>query len=214
MTISQRVRVFIVDDHPMYREGVANAIRQRPELELVGAAGDGRAALADLGRLRPDVALLDIQMAELDGIALVAALRRDGVPTRAICLSAYYDHGVVHRALAAGALGFLSKDATAHQICDAVLAVSRGQTVLGPDIQTAVAEAIRRREPALGSSLSPRELEVLRLTSDGLSAPEIAAQLHLSATTVKTHLQRGYEKLDVSDRASAVKAAMRLGLLE
>ena len=214
MPEARRVTVFLLDDHPMYREGVANAIGRRPELELVGVATEGRGALDQISRLRPDVALLDIQVPGLDGLAVVKALTRDELQTRAIFLSAYYDQRVVYDALSAGAAGFLSKEALGDEICESILRVARGETVLGADIQSAVAQAIREREPLSGPVLSPREREVLRLTADGRSAPQIAAELYLSPTTVKTHLQRIYEKLGVSDRAAAVREAMRHGLIE
>ena len=214
MTGPARVTVFLLDDHPVYREGLVNAVKRRPELELVGEAADGRTALAEIARLQPEVALVDVQVPDLDGLAVVKALKRDAVPTRAIFLSAYFDQRIVYDALSAGAAGFLSKDALGDEICEAILRVARGETVLGNDVQGAVAEAIRAREPASGPVLSDREREVLKLTADGRSAPQIAEELFLSPTTVKTHLQHAYEKLGVSDRAAAVREAMRRGLIE
>ena len=214
MERGSRVTVFLLDDHPVYREGLVDAVKRRPELELVGEAGDGRAALEEVARLRPDVAVMDIQVPDLDGLAVVKALQRDGVPTRTIFLSAYFDRQIVYEALSAGAAGFLSKDALGDEICETVLRVARGETVLGKEIQGAVAEAIRGREPSAGAVLTDREREVLKLTADGRSAPQIAEELYLSPTTVKTHLQRAYEKLGVSDRAAAVREAMRRGLIE
>jgi two-component system nitrate/nitrite response regulator NarL len=139
---------------------------------------------------------------------------REQLPTRVVFLSAHVDSEVVYRAVALGAAAYLSKEADRAAIFDAVVAVARGQTVLSPEIQSGLAEQIQRREAAPCPVLSPREQDVLQLIAAGGSAPEIARQLHLSPSTVKTHMQSLYEKLGVSDRAAAVAAAMRNGLLE
>lgn len=198
----------------MYREGVVSALRRRAEITSVAEAASGREALEVLGRLQPDVALLDIQMADLDGVHVARVISRDSLPTRTVFLSAYYDQEIVYKALAAGAAGYLSKDARGNEIADAVVAVARGETVLGRDIQAAVAQRIRQTAEQTQPALSAREREVLQLVSAGLSAPEVARRLNLSPTTVKTHLQRVYEKLGVGDRAAAVAEAMRRQLLE
>jgi two-component system nitrate/nitrite response regulator NarL len=211
---SGRVRVFVADDHPLVREGLLRAVSQEPSLELVGSAGDGREALEEIRRVRPDVALLDVKMPELDGIAVVRALTRDEMPTRVVFLSAYVDSAVAYRALAEGARGFLSKDASASAVCEAILAADRGETVMSQEIQGGLAEEIRLRAAPERVSLSGREREVLALIADGQSAPDIAQRLHLSPATVKGHLGSLYEKLGVSERAAAVAEAMRRGLIE
>jgi two-component system, NarL family, nitrate/nitrite response regulator NarL len=211
---SARLEVVVADDHPVYRDGVVSALRRRAEIEVVAELGGGADALAAIRELAPDVAVLDFQMPGLDGVAVAAAVSRDGLPTRTLFLSAYYDRQIVYDALAAGAGGFLSKDAKGIEISDAVLAVARGETVLGGDIQALLAAEIRRAAARDGPTLTARESEVLRLVADGLSAPDIARSLHLGTTTVKTHLQRVYEKLGVTDRAAAVAEAMRRNLLE
>jgi len=209
-----RIKVLIADDHPMYREGLVGALRRMPELEIAGEAASGREALEEIVRIEPDVAVLDIQMGELDGVRVANAVSRDELATRTLFLSAYYDREIVYEALAAGASGFLSKEATGREIADAISAVARGETVLGRDIQSALAAQIRRAAASERPALSARERQVLGLVADGRSAPQVARELHLSPTTVKTHLQRVYEKLGVSDRAAAVAEAMRRGLLE
>jgi two-component system, NarL family, nitrate/nitrite response regulator NarL len=198
----------------MYREGVVSVLRRRAEIVSVAEAESGRQALEALGRVQPDVALLDIQMSDLDGVQVARVISRESLPTRTLFLSAYYDQDIVYKALAAGAAGYLSKDAKGNEIADAVIAVARGETVLGRDIQAAVAQRIRQTAEQTGPSLSAREREVLQLVSAGLSAPDVARRLNLSPTTVKTHLQRVYEKLGVGDRAAAVAEAMRRDLLE
>ena len=209
-----RTRVFLADDHPMYRQGLIDTIKRRPELELVGSAVNGREAVDEIKRLQPDVALLDIKMPLLDGLGVLRAISRAESETKVIFATAYWESELVYTAVAAGAAGFLSKDSGGPQICETISRVDRGETVLGPDVQASLASEIRRRAPDDGAALTPREREVLGLTAEGLAAPEIADRLHLGATTVKTHLQRAYEKLEVSDRAAAVAEAMRRGLLD
>jgi two-component system nitrate/nitrite response regulator NarL len=196
------------------REGLLRAVGEQPALELVGSAGNGREALEQIRRVQPDVALLDVKMPELDGIAVVRAVTRDALPTRIVFLSAYVDSAVAYRALAEGAAGFLSKEASATAVCDAIVAAARGETVLSPEVQSGIAEEIRMRAAPERLNLSARENEVLVLIADGLSAPDIARLLHLSPATVKGHLHSLYEKLGVKERAAAVAEAMRRGLLE
>jgi two-component system, NarL family, nitrate/nitrite response regulator NarL len=193
---------------------VARAIRSRPELELVGEAADGRAALAALAAERPDVAVVGGGLGGLSGEQLLNAVTRDGLRTRVVMIGARPQPGQVYAALAGGAAGYLTKDTDAGQLCDAIAAVARGATVLSPELQAGVAAEIRLRAPLTRPLMSARERETLMLIAEGLSAPEIGRVLHLSTATVKTHLQHIYEKLGVSERAAAVAEAMRRGLLE
>lgn len=209
-----RIRVYLADDHPMFLRGIVQEVKLRPELELVGQAADGRQALADLRSLHPDVAVIDLRIPSLSGLEVLSAARRGQLKTRIVFLSAHLDSDLVYRALAAGASGYLSKEADRDEILDAVVAAWRGQVVLAPEVQTGLAGEIRRREVVERPILTPREAEVLALTADGLHAPEIAERLHLGVTTVRSHMQNMYEKLGVSDRAAAVAKAMRTGLLE
>lgn len=211
---SDRIRVLIADDHPLYRTGLVDTVKRRPDLELVAQAEDGAAALHEIRALTPDVCVLDVKMPGLGGVEVLKAVEREGLDVSVVFVSAYYDSDVVYGALGCGASGYLSKDSTGDEICDALVAASRGRTTLGADVQAAVAREIRRRSGDHERLLTPREHEILRLTADGMSAPDIARKLHLGATTVKTHLQRVYEKLGVSDRAAAVAEAMRRGILD
>ena len=208
------MRVLAADAQPLFREAVARAIRERPELELVGEAGDGRAALTAIGAERPDVAVLDGTLGGLTGEQVLNAVARDGLETRVVLIEARPDPGQVYAALADGAAGYLTKDTSARELCDAIAAVARGETVLAPELQAGMAEQIRRGSPRRRPLMSQRERQTLVLIADGLSAPEIGRALHLSTATVKTHLQHIYEKLGVSERAAAVAEAMRRGLLE
>jgi two-component system nitrate/nitrite response regulator NarL len=212
--MSDRVRVLVADDHPMFRDAIVRAVRERPEFEVVAEAGDGRAALQAIRDERPDVAVLDLRMPELDGLQVATALRRDGIETRVVLLSAFIDGALVYQAVAAGAAAYLTKEADRGEVCDTIAAVARGETVLAPEAQAGLAAEVRLRAAPTGPALSPREREVLAMVAQGDSAPDIAATLHLSAATIKGHLQSLYEKLGVSDRAAAVAEAMRRGLLE
>jgi two-component system, NarL family, nitrate/nitrite response regulator NarL len=209
-----RISVLVADDHPVYREGIVRAVRERPELELVGEVASGREALAAIQALAPAVAVLDMKMPDLDGRQVLTAIKRDGLATKVVFVSAYLDSEVVYAAIGGGARGYLSKDATRQQICDAIAAVARGGTVFAAEVQTGLAHEIQLRSTDDTILLTPREREILALTAQGFLAPEIGRRLFLSPATVKTHLQRLYGKLGVSDRAAAVAEAMRRGLLE
>jgi len=208
------VRVLAADGQPLYRDAVARAIRERPELELVGQAGDGREALAAIGAEEPDVAVLDRTLTGLSGEQVLNAVARDGLRTRVVLIAARAEPGEVYAALAEGAAGYLTKGADARELCDAITAVARGRTVLAPELQAGVAGEIRLRAVHNRPLMSDRERETLTLIAEGLSAPQIGRTLHLSTATVKTHLQHIYEKLGVCERAAAVAEAMRRGLLE
>jgi len=206
--------VLVADDHPVYREGIVRAVKERPDLELVAEVATGREALDAIAELRPHVAVLDMKMPDLDGRHVLGAIGRDELPTRVLFVSAYVDSEIVYAAIGGGARGYLSKDATRQQICDAVAAVGRGDTVFAAQVQTGIAREIQLRSADAGVLLTPREREILELTAQGFLAPDIGRRLYLSPATVKTHLQRLYGKLGVSDRAAAVAEAMRRGLLE
>ena len=208
------VRVLVADDHPVYRRGVVRAIGGRQGFEVVGEADNGGAALDGIVELEPDVALLDVDMPEPDGLDVLEEVVRRELPTRVILLSGHAESDPMYRAIAAGVAGYLIKTADRDTICDAIAAVVRGETVLAAEVQQALAGELRTRSGPSAPLLSVREQEVLRLTSDGCSAKEIADRLDISATTVRTYLSHAYDKLGVSDRAAAVAEAMRQGLLE
>jgi two-component system nitrate/nitrite response regulator NarL len=213
--MGERTQVLIADDHPLFREAIEDAVKSRPDLSLVGTAEDGRTAIEGIERLRPDVAVLDMRMPGLDGSQVLNAVIRDGLPTRVLFLSTYAESGMVYELIARGAAGYLDKVSSAEEICDAIVAVSRGETVLSPSIEGGVLEQIRVRGSGdAASKLTSRESEVLKLVAQGDSAPDIAERLFIEPSTVKTHLQNIYEKLGVSERAAAVAEGMRRGLLE
>ena len=213
-TARESVRVVVVDDHPFFRDGLIRGLRETGYLQVVGEAGSGREGLEVIALERPDVAVLDYQMPDLTGLEVVRAVLRQGLPTRTLILSAVTDSAIVFRALEEGAQGYLSKEARRSEIVDAVRRVGQGQTVVPPELAAGLADQIRLRATSTGPVLSEREQQVLAGFARGLSIPELAAELFLGASTVKTHTQRLYEKLGVSDRAAAVAEGMRRGLLE
>jgi two-component system nitrate/nitrite response regulator NarL len=210
----RRVTVVVVDDHPFFRDGVTRGLARDGRIEVLGEAATGAEALAVIGRELPDVALVDYQLPDMNGVDVTHALRRDSVATRVLLVSAFTDGAVVFRALEEGAAGYLAKDASRTELIDAVLQVARGETVIPGGLTEGLAAQIRLRAQPSAPALTPRELDVLKGFARGLSIPQLAAELFVAPSTVKTHTQRLYEKLGVSDRAAAVAAAMRLRLLE
>ena len=208
-------RVVVIDDHPFFRDGLIRGLRQSGQLEVVGEAGDGREGLELIRSVRPDVAVLDYQMPDLDGLDVVRAVTRDKLSTKTLILSALTDSAVVFQALQEGANGDPSKDSRRAQIVDAVLQVAQGRTVVPPELTAGLADQIRlRAQTSAGRRSASGSGRCCRASRAGLSIPQLAAELYLGASTVKTHTQRLYEKLGVSDRAAAVAEAMRRGLLE
>jgi len=209
-----RLTITIADDHPVYRQGLERAIRDRPDLELVASSSDGREALERIHQLEPDIAVVDVRMPGLDGLKIVAAAKRDGLRTKVILLTGYEDSSAAYRALAQGAAGYVSKASDHTELCDAIVTAGRGETVIAPQFAAGIASEIQLRETSERPALTARESEVLTLLAEGRTAQKIGDELHLSEATVKTHLHNLYEKLAVSDRAAAVATAMRWGLLE
>jgi len=210
---SRPVRVLVADDHPLYRRAIVRAVHEHPRLELAGEAVDGEDALAQVRRRQPDIAVLDVRMPGLDGMEVLASLARDAPETRVMLLSAFSEGELVYKALAAGAAGYLSKDADEREITRAILAIAAGETVVSSELSGEVLGSIREQALRKAPVLSPREREILALAAEGKSGPEIGRELYLSPATVKTYFERIYDKLEVSDRAAAVAQALRRGLL-
>lgn len=204
------VRVVVADDHPAMRTGVVALLTSDPDLEIVGKAGDGREALELVAALRPDVAVLDLRMPVLDGVAATKRIVAEHPATKVLILTTYDTDKDIERAIDAGALGYLLKDAGRDQLTTAVRAAARGETVLAPRVAARLVARMRTPAPI---TLSPRETEVLQAVADGLSNPDIGLRLHITEATVKTHLLRIFAKLDVNDRTAAVVEAMTRELL-
>jgi two-component system nitrate/nitrite response regulator NarL len=212
--VSGQLSVVVADDHPVYREGVARALDAREELELVAVCEDGPGALTELRRRAPDVAVLDLGLPGMHGREVIEAAVAAGLPTRPLVVSGYVDPPLVHAVLAAGAAGYLSKASPAEEIADAAVAVGRGGTVLGGDVQASLTGHLRRERLSARQLLTAREVGVLRLLAEGLGAAQIGRELSISITTVKSHLQHVYDKLGVSTGPAAVRQAARRGMLD
>lgn len=214
MNAGPRLTVVLAEDQPLFLRGLTLAVKARGTLELVGSAADGRRALELVREQQPDVLVLDLGLPLLDGRAVLEAVARDALPTRVLVLSAQVESGLVYDTLAAGASGFLSKLTPEAAVCDAIVAIARGESVLPRELQAGLLAEIRARRPDGPPPLTEREQAVLALLAAGLTAPRISEELHLSPATVRSHLQRLYEKLGVSTQAAAVAAALRQGLIE
>jgi DNA-binding NarL/FixJ family response regulator len=214
------IRVLVVDDQALVRTGFAMILGAEPDIEVVGEAADGALAVEAARRLRPDVTLMDIRMPVMDGVEATRMIAGPEVaaPLKVLILTTFDLDEYVFDALRAGASGFLLKDTPPEELAAAVRVVAAGDALLAPSITRRLVERFARadRIPEIHrdlSSLTPRELEVLRLLGRGLSNPELAADLHLSEATVKTHLARIFAKLNLRDRAQAVVIAYETGLI-
>jgi two-component system, NarL family, nitrate/nitrite response regulator NarL len=206
-------RVLLADDHPVYLDGLAAAIDRAADLELVATCSDGVQALERIRADSPDVAVLDLSMPRLGAKEVLQELADSGLPCPVLVLSVHLGGEAVHDCLSLGATGYVAKDADRAEICEAIRGVAGGRTVVSGEALASMSVELQQRRAAEQGRLTPREAEILGLLAGGASAPEIAAQLHLSTATVKTHLHHLYEKLDVSDRAAAVAEGMRRGLI-
>jgi DNA-binding NarL/FixJ family response regulator len=203
------ITVLLVDDHPIVREGLRSLLDAEPDIEVVGECSDGDAAVSVAVRTRPDLVLMDLRMPGRDGVAATGAVLA-ACPTRVVVLTTYDTDGDILRAVEAGAVGYLLKDTPRADLVAAVRAAARGQTVLAPVAAATLAGAVRRpHTPAL----TARELDVLRAVARGLSNPEIGRELGIGEATVKSHLLRVFEKLQVTDRTAAVTTALAHGIL-
>ena len=211
------IRVLLADDQRVVREGLGTLLGLLAGIEVAGTAADGEEALALAARLHPDVVLMDLRMPRCDGIEATRRLRDHDAGIKVIVLTTYADDRSVIDALRAGARGYLTKDAGAEEIRAALERVARGQAAIDPAVQQHLLDAITEGGPAtraepLPGGLTAREAEVLALIAQGLSNAEIARQLVVSETTVKTHINHLFAKTGVRDRAQAVSYAYRHGL--
>jgi len=204
------IRVLIVDDHPVVRDGLRGILTSDPEFDVVGEAADGAEALARARAAQPDVILMDLRMPGVGGVAAIRSLAEADIPARVLVLTTYDSDTDVVPALEAGATGYLLKDAPRDELVRAIRSAARGEAVLAPSVASRLVSQLRAPEQA---TLSARELEVLRLVAQGETNRGVAARLFISEATVKTHLLHVYAKLGVNDRAAAVAAGYERGLL-
>jgi DNA-binding NarL/FixJ family response regulator len=204
------IRVVLADDHTVMRAGVVALLASEPTITVVGEAGDGREAIELVERLAPDVALLDLRMPVLDGVAATSEIVTGDTRTRVLILTTYDTDAEIERAVEAGAIGYLLKDTTREQLVKAIRAAARGETVLAPRVAEKLVARMRQPAPV---TLTAREVDVLNGVADGLSNADIGKRLVIAEATVKTHLLRVFAKLDVSDRTHAVVTALERGML-
>ncbi|MEV0821205.1 response regulator transcription factor [Nonomuraea rubra] len=204
------LRLMIVDDHPVVRDGLRGIFDGVPDIEVVAEAGDGHEALAQARAARPDVVLMDLRMPGLDGVGAIERLSADHPEIRVVVLTTYDTDADVSRALAAGVAGYLLKDAPREELQAAVRTAAAGGRVLAQRITSQLIDGLGRKPAA---APTPRELEVLRLIARGAANKEVARTLLISETTVKTHLKHVFAKLGVDNRAAAVVAAMERRLI-
>jgi two-component system NarL family response regulator len=203
----ERARILLVDDHALFRTGVANIINQEPDLRVVAEAGNGVEAIESYVRHRPDVTVLDLRMPIMEGVEAVRRIREHDPGARVIVLTTYDTDDEISQALKAGAKAYVLKDIAAEQLLACIRDVLAGKTYIAPAAAAKLAETVTRVQ------LTPRELSALRLLADGKANKEIASELDISERTVKTHLEHLFAKLGVTSRTEAVKVATRRGLV-
>jgi DNA-binding NarL/FixJ family response regulator len=202
------IRILVVDDHPVLREGVAAILETQTDMTLVGEARDGAEAVARFRELRPDVTLMDLQMPGMGGIEAIKAIRADDPDARILVLTTYDGDVQAVRALKAGAIGYLLKSSLRTEMIDAIHDVHRGRPHIHPDIASEIALHV------VQEALSEREMAVLRLVAIGKANKQVAQELGLAEETVKAHLKTIFAKLNVADRTHAVTVAAKRGIID
>jgi DNA-binding NarL/FixJ family response regulator len=212
--VSTPVRLLLADDHRMLRHGLRLCMEQAG-FEVAGEAGDGEEAVRMTQALRPDVVLMDVTMPVLDGVEATRLIHQRLPGARVVMLTMHGESDVMARAIQAGAVGYLLKDCSTEEVASAVRLAASGDGALSQELASSMLAEVKRAatgQPG-GAAISPREEEVLQLVADGLSLPEVAAQLYISVKTVKNHLASIYQKLDARDRTQAVLRAVRMGII-
>jgi DNA-binding NarL/FixJ family response regulator len=204
------IRLLIVDDHPVVRDGLRGMLESQPDFEVVGEAGDGSEAVQQVENLKPDIVLMDLRMPVMDGVTALGEIKANNPEVQVLVLTTYDSDADILPAIEAGAAGYLLKDSSKEELYDGIRAAARGETVLAPAV---AARLVGRMRAPAEEKLSSREVEVLQLVAEGASNSEIAQQLHISQATVKSHLVNIFGKLGVSDRTAAVTMALRKGIL-
>jgi two-component system, NarL family, response regulator LiaR len=205
------IRIMLVDDHQVVRQGVRMFLTLDPDLEIIGETSDGKAGVEMARQLKPDVILMDLLMPVMDGVTAIGILRKELPDTEIIALTSVLEDNAVMGAMRAGAIGYLLKDTAAEELIRAIKAAAEGQVQLSPKVAERLFREIRA--PESPETLTERETDVLRLLASGLSNKQIAAQLVIGEKTVKTHVSNILSKLGVSSRTQAALHAARIGLV-
>ncbi|WP_374454018.1 response regulator [Nocardioides sp.] len=210
------IRVVVADDHAVVRSGLTGLIEGTDDLEVVGVAANGREAVEQVRRHRPDVALMDLQMPDVDGVEATRTIVAEGLGAEVLVLTSFSDQARIHAAIDAGAVGYLLKDAEPEVLLDGIRAVARGESPIDPRAARTLlgARSSSRTGGEVVGELSPREAEVLRLVVEGLLNKQIAQRLGVTERTVKAHLTSAYQRIGVADRTQAALWAQRHGLVD
>ncbi len=211
--MSEQIRVLIVDDHEMVREGLSKMLKAAPDIQLVGAVADGEYAVMFCAQHCPDVVLMDLEMPRLDGIAATRQIREQCPATQIIALTSFSDVDHIQAALDAGVIGYLLKNIPASQLAEAIRNAQSGKSTLAPEAAQSLIQA-RTRPPGPGFDLTERELEVLALLVEGQTNAQVAQTLDISLSTAKFHVSTILSKLNASSRTEAVSLALKHGLVE
>ena len=203
----ERIRILIVDDHPLFLEGIATVVAHQADMQLVARATTGRQAIEEFGRARPDVTLMDLRLPDMSGIAAIAAIRAEHADARVIMLTTFEGDVEIQRALAAGARAYLLKSAPLDELVGAIRKVHSGRKHLPPDVAENLAEHFD------GDGLSEREIQVLRRMAEGDRNRDIGEMLSISEETVKVHVRHIMDKLGAKDRTQAVSIGVRRGVI-
>lgn len=209
----EKIRVMVVDDHLIVREGLITLLETFPEFELVGAASGGAEAIEIVGKLSPHVVLMDLMMPDVDGVQATKAIRGQHPEIQVLAVTSFKEMELVRGVLEAGAIGYLLKTTSAEELADAILSAHRRELTVAPEASQAVIEAMTTPSPP-GRDLTSREEEVLALLVKGLSNSEIGERLDVSPHTVKNHLRSVYSKLGVNSRTAATTVAIKHGLVD
>ncbi|MGB3634748.1 MAG: response regulator transcription factor [Rubrobacteraceae bacterium] len=208
--MTKNIRLLISDDHPVVRAGIGGMLSSEEDFEVVGEATNGSEAVALANRFKPDVILMDLRMPEMDGVEAISRIKEQHPEMKILVLTTYESDADILRALERGATGYMLKDAPREDLFEAIRATAEGKSPLAPDVAARLVHRIR--EP-VDELLSTREIEILELVAGGASNKEIAKQLWISDTTVKSHVLHIFNKLEVTDRTAAVTVALRRGII-
>lgn len=206
----EKIKILMADDHPVVRAGIRGMLETQPEFEVIAEAENGREAFEQIGKLKPDVVLMDLRMPEMDGVEAIGNIKEKYPDTNILVLTTYDTDADIVRAVEAGATGYLLKDAPREELFRAVRGTAKGETVLAPVVAARLMGKVRDHGE---QALSAREIDVLMLVARGASNQDVAEKLHVSTATVKSHLMQIYQKLGVSDRTAAVTTAIERGII-
>jgi DNA-binding NarL/FixJ family response regulator len=212
----EAIKILIVDDHPVVREGIGAMLKREPDFKIVGEASNGVEAVEKARELSPDVMLMDLRMPEMDGVEAITRIKEEKPEIKFIILTTYSDDEYIFKGIAAGARAYLLKDAPRDELFKAIRAVYRGESLIQPVVASRVLDKLAelsKKNPS-AETLSDREVEVLRLMAKGVSNSNIAEELSITQSTVKTHITSIFQKLNVTTRTEAVTTALRRGIIQ